>query len=286
MKRKLKQGKLSANPDSQSELGSMFEVGYDEFEESYLPVLLLCLKHELNWLFDVDYEECKEKLAELLAEAELALADSESVDQKLNRFLDMFYNEWAFSSTVQQIPSSFLNSVSYAINYRTGSSMSLALVMQYFLEELQFDSEIVVSNDYLNVHVLLSNAEGYLIDPCAGNQNWYIDCENDEKRGADFGSQGLDSEELLKLFLSHQKWAFIAEKRYLEAFHCVDLLMQHDEEDPYERRDRGYILQHLERNDLAKDDLNYFVEECPEDPTIELVQSQISELEENSKTYH
>jgi regulator of sirC expression with transglutaminase-like and TPR domain len=64
------------------------------------------------------------------------------------------------------------------------------------------------------------------------------------------------------------------------------LLMQHDEEDPYERRDRGYILQHLERNDLAKDDLNYFVEECPEDPTIELVQSQISELEENSKTYH
>ena len=49
--------------------------------------------------------------------------------------------------------------------------------------------------------------------------------------------------------------------------------------DPYEIRDRGYLLQNLKCDELAIKDFETFIEECPDDPSIEVLQSQIEEMD-------
>jgi regulator of sirC expression with transglutaminase-like and TPR domain len=37
---------------------------------------------------------------------------------------------------------------------------------------------------------------------------------------------------------------------------------------------------------MARADLQFFIDECPDDPAIEIIQYQIEELEDNNKTHH
>ena len=46
-------------------------------------------------------------------------------------------------------------------------------------------------------------------------------------------------------------------------------------DDPYEIRDRGYILEELDCNHVAVDDYQYFVEQCPDDPSAQLLRLQL-----------
>ena len=89
-----------------------------------------------------------------------------------------------------------------------------------------------------------------------------------------------------KLFLAQQKWSFISENKFGHALTCVEMLMELIGDDPYERRDRGYLLNQLDCPKMARDDLQFFVDECPDDPAIEIIQHQIEELEDNNKTHH
>lgn len=45
--------------------------------------------------------------------------------------------------------------------------------------------------------------------------------------------------------------------------------------DPYEIRDRGYVLEELDCQHAAVDDYQYFVEQCPDDPSAQLLRLQI-----------
>ena len=64
------------------------------------------------------------------------------------------------------------------------------------------------------------------------------------------------------------------------------MLMELLGDDPYERRDRGYLLNQLDCPKMARDDLQYFIIECPDDLAIELIQHQIAEIEDNNNTHH
>jgi len=54
----------------------------------------------------------------------------------------------------------------------------------------------------------------------------------------------------------------------------------------YEIRDRGLIYAQLECDHVAINDLNYFVEQCPEDPISEVIKVQIHSIEHKQVTLH
>ena len=56
--------------------------------------------------------------------------------------------------------------------------------------------------------------------------------------------------------------------------------------DPYELRDRGYLLHNLNCDELAIKDFEKFIEECPDDPSIDVLQSQIEEMDSHFRTIH
>ena len=74
----------------------------------------------------------------------------------------------------------------------------------------------------------------------------------------------------------------LSEEKQLSIQHWLSF----DPDDPYEIRDRGLIYAQLECNHIAISDLNYFVEQCPEDPVSEVIKIQIHSIELKQVTLH
>ncbi|ATD00969.1 MULTISPECIES: tetratricopeptide repeat protein [Pseudoalteromonas] len=264
----------------------MFDISEEEYTAAIEAPVFTCLNHESSWLAKFDYALCRDKLSELVLMAVKTQKSENTIEQNLNSLLDSFYSDFAFSGTSQKVPMSLLNSVAYALNYRTGSTISLGMILTYVMEQLGFDVEMLVFENDIQVLLEVSQGEGYLIDPCSGGQRWYIKPENDDENSLDNAFQQLFEDDVVKLFLAHQKWAFISEKRYGEAFKCVEKLMVLTDGDPYELRDRGYLLHNLNCDELAIKDFEKFIEECPDDPSIDVLQSQIEEMDSHFRTIH
>lgn len=75
---------------------------------------------------------------------------------------------------------------------------------------------------------------------------------------------------------------FNGRKEYGASIKASETVLMFDPEDPYEIRDRGLIFAQLECNHVAISDLNYFVEQCPEDPISEMIKIQIHSIEQKS----
>ncbi|KKM82628.1 hypothetical protein LCGC14_1317700, partial [marine sediment metagenome] len=178
--------------------------------------------------------------------------------------------------------------LSYTLSMRSGSPTTLAIILCHFLQQANCDANLSLTQGDVGVHVAISDEEGYIIEPSSGQQSWYIIPENaDEDDGQEQEPLELIfDDEVYKLFLAQQKWSFISENKFGHALTCVEMLMELIGDDPYERRDRGYLLNQLGCPKMARDDLQFFVDECPDDPAIEIIQHQIEELEDNNKTHH
>jgi regulator of sirC expression with transglutaminase-like and TPR domain len=82
------------------------------------------------------------------------------------------------------------------------------------------------------------------------------------------------------------KAAFMREEQFEKALLCSELSLLSTPEDPYQVRDRGYILHKLDCFAAAKEDYQYFIEQCPDDPAIELIQIQMKALGEEPIVIH
>jgi len=264
------------------------DIWFDDHEQDYdqLDPIHACLKAELRWLAITDVRKYLDILNEFVIEAEKVVSSCITKHDILDTLIDHFYSDWAFSGTSQRIEESKLNSLSYSLIYRTGSDLSLALILKHVLNQLKFDVCIVVFETSLMVNVKMSQDEGYLIDPASGQQSWYLKPENLSVEDNADSFQIVPEDNLYKLFLAHQKWAFISENKNYQALNCIELLMLITGDDPYERRDRGYLLRNINCSEMAREDLEYFISECPDDPAIELIQHQLEEMENNINTIH
>jgi len=57
-------------------------------------------------------------------------------------------------------------------------------------------------------------------------------------------------------------------------------------DDPYERRDRGYLLHQLDCPQVAVADYQFFIDQCPSDPSIEMIRTQVDKLRARVETHH
>ncbi|GAB0112392.1 tetratricopeptide repeat protein [Pseudoalteromonas distincta] len=275
----------------------MTTLGFDEHDESYLddaydeftpPAIYRCIKAESKWDPQIDLTPCYETLTDFEQQISAMCFKVNDEHERLEKFLDVFYSDWLFSASSLKVPEYTLNTLSYTLLMRSSSPTTLAVLLCYFLQQAKLDANLSIAQGDVGVHVAISDEEGYIIDPSSGQQSWYIIPENaDEDDGQEQEPLELIfDDEVYKLFLAQQKWSFISESKFGHALTCVEMLMELLGDDPYERRDRGYLLNQLDCPKMARDDLQFFVDECPDDPAIEIIQHQIEELEDNNKTHH
>jgi regulator of sirC expression with transglutaminase-like and TPR domain len=267
----------------------MTDLWFNEQDGStdYIPQepLLRCIDAERHWDAQAKLETSYCQLAELELQVDEICAKNTNLHERLDVLLDAFYTLWLFSGSDQNVPEHILNSVCYTLNMRSGSPTSLALILTHILKRAGYDAQMALSQGEVMVNVAMSGCESYLIDPNSGQQTWFIQAENESEKEEE-PLELVIGDEAVKLYLAQQKWAFIAVDKFSHALSCVELLMDLIGDDPYERRDRGYLLNQLNCPKMAKEDLQFFVDECPDDPTIEIIQHQIAELADHNNILH
>lgn len=85
--------------------------------------------------------------------------------------------------------------------------------------------------------------------------------------------------EVIMRLLMVTKASFIHHQHFTHALMCSQLLITLKPDCPLERRDRGFLYEQLECHQLAAQDFEYFIEECPEDPLAEVLKIQALALD-------
>lgn len=203
------------------------------------------------------------------------------------RLLHFFYVRLGFSGDHKDYFSSQHNLLSHVMDYRTGIPVSLAIVLQALAKSLGF----VVYGVNFPGHFLLKceceNDVVVYVDPLNGNLLDKSDLSRmyfsilteleDEGMPEEALSEASCSETIVRL-LHNLKASYINQKSYSLALQAVQLLVELCPNDPYERRDRGFLLHQLDCTQVAIADYQYFIRQCPEDPSSQLLEAQLQKL--------
>lgn len=257
-------------------------------------LLIDILSLEQKWGGVVDIGQTWKAIEGIVYQSRLALKTTRyelyenDLLAELNEVLDNFYLDQAFSSVGQGISDSLLNSLHYLVQCHTGECLSMSVLLNHVLLMLDFDSNIKVIDQEIMVEVVLSNREYAVIDATSGEQFTHLEHHASRSLPIHFGvpNHNLDATAILHIFLTQQKLAFTEEKSFDKALNCIELLIENTPDDPYQRRDRGYLLQQLDCYPQAKDDFEFFINQCPEDPVTQMLKLEIEEIDADEHIFH
>lgn len=257
-------------------------------------LLIDILSLEQKWGGVVDIGQIYKAIEGIVYESRLALKSTRyelyenDLLAELNEVLDNFYLDQAFSSVGQSVVDSSLSSLSFLVQYHTGECLSMSVLLNHMLLMLDFDSNIKVVDQDIMVEVALSNREYALIDATSGEQFTHLEHHASRSLPIHFSvpNRTLDATAIVHIFLTQQKLAFIEENQFDNALKCIELLIETMPDDPYQRRDRGYLLQQLDCYPQAKEDFEFFISQCPEDPATQMLKSKIEEIDAFEHIFH
>jgi regulator of sirC expression with transglutaminase-like and TPR domain len=95
-----------------------------------------------------------------------------------------------------------------------------------------------------------------------------------------------DNATVIGRWLALLKSALLREESYALALRCTDLALTFVPDDPYEIRDRGFIYQQLDCHNVALNDYQFFIDQCPEDPAAELLKTQVNLMSRKEVVLH
>ncbi|NQZ83388.1 MAG: tetratricopeptide repeat protein [Colwellia sp.] len=169
-----------------------------------------------------------------------------------------------------------------AIAYRTLAPTLKAVILCHIIEACGFESDIVYIPEKTMVRIICDEQYAIIFEPVTGESlDWQqLDVRMNDLEG-DPSQLELKSIEASVLILEHLtalKNALIRELNFDAALKCVDMLIALRPDDPFERRDRGFLLHQLDCFKVAYDDYQYFVEHCPKDPAAQLLKLQLEKV--------
>ena len=307
MERDIKQPAIDAeNEDSlpteeqtisndEASLTAPFDDDFDgEFEDIIVDDVTIATLSALEVIMEMPIlEQAVDRLSELVDMIEADMHGLESQTERREQLLYLFYQQLGFSGQWRkwlELDSVLLHKV---IETRNGVPISLGTLFIHLAT--YFDVE---------VDGILFPAQFVLRFEDEQGHNIFVDPANGEVltrhkleillRGIEGNHAQLDEKDLLVAsneghylrLLQVLKAALIRDEHFSFALRCIDLILLLDPDEPYEVRDRGFLLQQLDCNKLASEDFSYFIEQCPDDPITRVLKSQIEELSATVDTVH
>ncbi|RBW47909.1 hypothetical protein DS885_00840 [Psychromonas sp. B3M02] len=204
--------------------------------------------------------------------------------EKLSGLLNNLYHVQKFSGDWKaffKVKNALLSSV---LSRRKGVPISLGILLIESLKETGFNANGICFPSGFIVKVDL-HGEAIYIDPFNGEIVDLLQLElkvrgqlgNHARLTPDM-LQADSSETIIKRYVNVLKAAYIQAESIELALLCSDILLRLDPEDAFEVRDRGFLFQQLECYQLACNDFTYFIEQCPEDPIVNLLKRQIKQM--------
>lgn len=210
----------------------------------------------------------------------------EQVEQLINELfvhhllLDEYRDFWPLTS--YQLQSGF--------DYRTLAPSLKVMVIYYIITECGFDVDIIFVPEKNMIRVVCDDIYAIIFDPVTGESlNWHeLDKRMDELDGdpSEHNLSPIAHNDILIAHITSLKNALIREHSFDLALKCVSILLALRPDDPFERRDRGFLLQQLDCFKVAYDDYRFFVEQCPKDPAAQLLKIQLDNISISDTVIH
>ena len=225
-----------------------------------------------------------EKLAEIAKGVACQLDNHNNESMRFSQLVTLFFKQLAFSGDENDFFNSKYSLLDKVIDYRTGIPVTLSIVFCDLAQRLGFDAQGVNFPGHFIIRYQGKDDRSIFIDPLSGKS---LDWQELEKLYlsivGDTDDEGMPpsalnvatTEEIVVRLLHNLKASFIREEKYQFALRAVDLLIRLCPDDPYERRDRGFLLHELECPQVAKADYQFFIEQCPQDPSAQLLKLQM-----------
>lgn len=242
---------------------------------------------------DFPVEQVNTQLKLLVAEAKQATQAANNIETQVSILLKLFYQDWLFSGVTGVYSLSEALWLDKVLTARQGVPISLGTIFLHITTQLKLPVMPIIFLTQLILCVRLDNGNCWYINPING--------ETLTKKVLDLWVKGTispfahltqrDIEEtthriIIRKIFDTIKAALMEEKKMEQALGVCETLLIFDPKDPYEIRDRGLIFAHLECNHVAISDLNYFIEQCPEDPVSEIIKMQIYSIQEKKIILH
>ena len=176
------------------------------------------------------------------------------------------------------------------INQRSMYPIVKAVVLRHIIEQCGFEADLVFVPEKVMIRLICDQQFAIIFDPLNGESlNWEeLDQRLDElpADSSQYQMDAMDIKAVLTEYLSAMKDALIAEGQYDKALRCVDVLLTLKPDDPFERRDRGFLLHQLDCFKVAYDDYQYFVNQCPQDPAAQILKIQLENIKISNTILH
>lgn len=234
-------------------------------------------------------DDYRHKVKLWIDQAREFVGSADNSAHNFRRFTQFFYVNLAFSGDEKNYFSCQFSLLDHVLDYRTGIPVSLAIVFQSMGKALGFEVCGVNFPGHFLIKCRFSHHPDIYLDPLNGKQLSRSDLESlyfsilheieDETMPEEALHEASCDETIVRL-LHNLKASYINEKCYSEALTAVELLVNLCPDDPYERRDRGFLLHQLDCTQVAIADYQYFIRKCPKDPATQLLQAQLQQLSE------
>jgi len=169
-----------------------------------------------------------------------------------------------------------------AIAYRTLAPTLKAVVLCHIIEACGFESDIVYIPEKTMIRIICDEQYAIIFEPITGESlDWeQLDVRMNELDGdpSQLELKPIETSSLILEHLTALKNALMREMNFDEALKCVDMIIALRPDDPFERRDRGFLLHQLDCFKVAYDDYQYFVKHCPKDPAAQLLKLQLEKV--------
>lgn len=219
---------------------------------------------------------------ELIIKCQTALEGIEDPLDRAEILINELFVEQMFIDTLKMTWPVIAFRIKAGIDYRVIAPTLKAVIFCYVIQACDFDVDIVFVPEKTMVRIVCNDAYAIIFDPINGESlDWQqLDSRMDDLDGdpSQLQLKPLENQTLIIQHLSSLKNALIREKNFDQALRCVDILVALSPDDPFERRDRGFLLHQLDCFKVAYDDYQYFVEHCPKDPAAQLLKLQLEKI--------
>ncbi|RUO80481.1 hypothetical protein CWI84_05340 [Idiomarina tyrosinivorans] len=221
-----------------------------------------------------------------------ALRDDALSEAKLKRLCDEFFIQLGFSEPPESLITSRRVFAHQVAGLRTGLPITLALLFQAAAERAGVTVDIIDFPGYPLMRCDI-HQQSIFIDPRSGH---WLNAEQLKQRfddalegDSEFTWEWLEMSSqatIVQAYLTEVKHSLMMEAKFEQALTAISMLLTLSPNDPYEIRDRGYLYEELDCQHVAVDDYQYFVEQCPEDPSAEMLKLQLESYPGPQQVFH
>jgi len=222
------------------------------------------------------------EIDDIIIQCQNAIEDIESPLECVETLINELFVEQMFIDNAKLVWPVISYQVETAIAYRTLAPTLKAVILCHIIEACGFEADIVYIPEKKMVRIVCDEQYAIIFEPVTGESlDWQkIDVRMNELEGdpSQLELKSIEPGELVLEHLTALKNALMRELNFDAALKCVDMIIALRPGDPFERRDRGFLLHQLDCFKVAYDDYQYFVKHCPKDPAAQLLKLQLEKV--------